>query len=69
MNKQTESYVSLFAGFTSRSFSAARRAGPSESEGRQEKCGSEVVIKGKTEGVRREIRVDEERLSFNRGKR
>ena len=40
-----------------------------ESEGRQEKCGSEVVIKGKTEGGGREIRVDEERLSFNRGKR
>ncbi len=37
-----------------------------ESEGRQEKCGSEVVIKGETEGGGREIRVDEKSLSFNR---
>lgn len=70
MNEQIESYVSLFAGFTTRSFSAVRREGPSESQrGRQEKCGSEVVINGETEGGGREIRVDEKRLSFSRGKR
>lgn len=38
-------------------------------KGRQEKCGSELLIKGGTEGGGREIRVDEKRLSFNRGKR
>lgn len=43
MSTQTESYVSLFAGFTTRAFCAVRREGPSE--GSQQKCGSEVVIK------------------------
>lgn len=45
------------------------RGSVTESERRQEKCGSEVVIKGETEGGGREIRVDEKRLSFNSGKR
>lgn len=38
-----------------------------ESEGRQEKCGREV-IKEETEGGGRDIRVNEKRLSFNWGK-
>lgn len=51
MNKQTESYASLFAGFTSPFILRCEERGTvSESEGRRQKCGSEVVIKGETEG-------------------
>lgn len=63
---ETESAVSPFAGFTTHSFSALRRE-ESESEGRQEECGSELVINGETEGGGSVIRVDEKGLSFNGG--
>ena len=67
MNRQTESYTSPLAGFATRSFCAVRRVELSESVGRQGKCGREVVIKGETEGGGRAIRVNEKKLSFNRG--
>lgn len=52
------------AGFNTRSFSVARSDGASE--GRQQECGGEVVIRGETEGGGGEISVDEKRPAFNR---
>lgn len=52
------------AGFNTRSFSVTRSDGASE--GRQQECGGEVVIKGETEGGQGEISVDEKGLAFNR---